>query len=66
MGTVVDFDPIATLRKKSRAHAALVVALGSNTGGLTTKEALADHLMSRLWISGFKIVPRNDDDGSAA
>jgi hypothetical protein len=66
MGNVVDFDPVATLRKKSRAHAALVAALGSKTGGLITKEALADHLMSRLWISGYKIVPRNDDDGAAA
>lgn len=58
MSNVIDFDPIGTLRAKSLAHAALVVALGTSRGGMVTKTALADHVMAELWEAGFMIVPR--------
>jgi hypothetical protein len=62
MGTVVSF--LDLLRKKSKAHAALKAIFDhppSMPAGSTSSD-WADLFMERLWLEGFKIVPRENKD----
>lgn len=55
----------ALLRKKSNAHAALILmANRAPFVAFSSAEDLADFIMEGLWKSGFKIVAR-DDGGEA-
>lgn len=68
MGDVVKFSIIDKLRKRSKAHASLMEVLEGPPCLSVEASASdwADLIMELLWQEGFKIVPRDDDGGSAA
>lgn len=65
MTNVVSF--LDLLRKKSPAHAALKAIFDHppSMPADSTPSDWADLFMERLWLAGFKIVPRKSDDGVA-
>jgi hypothetical protein len=67
MGKVISF--LDLLRKKSRAHAALksIFDHPPSMRADATSSDWADMFLERLWLEGFKIVPReNKDDWDGA